>query len=224
MLWCFMSLIVVARRGFAGVLALFVLAGGGLARCADDSVGQWIVVSPPDFRPALAPLIEHRQAEGFKVVVLETTDVLSREQLHQRDGTPLLARLNELVQHYNGRSCLLLAGICGTAGMTNAENAVTPSLRGATGRMKGEASDSGYGLPGQEGTPTVAVGRLPARTVGSSGPWSKRPWASRGSCSPLRGETACCCCSAIRAVVRWRRCSCSKASKLTLQPFIHPGK
>ena len=31
--------------------------------------------------------------------------------------------------------------------------------------MQGEASDSGYGLPGKDGTPTVAVGRFPARTV-----------------------------------------------------------
>jgi len=111
--WCSTSLIVAARRGLAGVLVLFVLADSALARSADDSVGQWILVSPPGFRPALAPLIEHRRAEGFKVVVLETTSVFSQEQLLQRDGKPLQARLNELVQHYNGRTCLLLAGLGG---------------------------------------------------------------------------------------------------------------
>jgi len=161
-----MSLIDVARRRFQGVLALVFLWGAGLAHAADGPAGQWVLVTAPDFRPALAPLIEHRQAEGFKVVVLETTEVLSQGQMHQRDGTPLQARLNELVQHYPGRSCLLLAGIGGTAGQTNAENAVVPSLRGAIGRMKGEASDSGYGLPGKDGMSTIPVGRFPARTVG----------------------------------------------------------
>jgi hypothetical protein len=165
-LWYVMSLMVWASRRFGGVLALFILASGGLANSADDSVGQWILVTPPGFRPALAPLIEHRQSEGFKVVMLETTEILSQRQLHQSDGTPLQARLNELFQHYNGRSCLLLVGVCSTAGRTNAEDSVAPSLRGAIGRMKGEASDSGYGLPGKDGMPTVAVGRFPARTVG----------------------------------------------------------
>ena len=76
-LLCFKVLMAVARCGWGGVLALFVLAWGGLAHSADDRAGQWILVTPPDFRPALAPLIEHRQTEGFKVVVLETTNVLS---------------------------------------------------------------------------------------------------------------------------------------------------
>ena len=189
-LLCFMALIVFARCRLGGVLALFVLACGGVAHSADESVGQWILVTPPDFRPALAPLIEHRQTEGFKVVVLETTAVLSQAQLHQRDGTPLQARLNELVQHYQGRSCLLLAGTCGREGLTNADNTVAPSLRGAIGRMKGEASDSGYGLPGKDGTPTVAVGRFPARTVdelramvqktlGFEGDLQPAPWRNR---------------------------------------------
>ena len=88
--------------------------------------------------------------------------MFSQEQLRQRDGAPLQARIKELVQGETGRSCLLLAGVGGTAGLTNA---VVPSLRGAIGRVKGAASDSGYGLPGKDGMPTVAVGRLPARTV-----------------------------------------------------------
>ena len=107
MFWCSTFLTVVARRGLAGVLALFVLAGSGLALSADDSVGQWMLVSPPGFRPALAPLIEHRRAEGFKVVVLETTDVLSQEQLRQRDGRLLQARLSELVQRCNCADCAI---------------------------------------------------------------------------------------------------------------------
>src|ERR1039458_621690 len=47
-LLCFMALIVVARCRLGAVLALFVLACGGLAHSADESVGQWILVTPPD--------------------------------------------------------------------------------------------------------------------------------------------------------------------------------
>ena len=165
MLWCLMSLIGAARRGIACVLVLAVLTGGWLARAADDAPGQWILVSPPEFNSTLAPLIEHRRAEGFKVVALSTPEVFTPKQLRLGDGTALQARLKELVQGYTGRSCVLLAGIVGNAGMTNAVNATVPSLRGLTGRMKGLASDSRYGLPGDDGAPAAAVGRFPARTV-----------------------------------------------------------
>ncbi len=190
MLWCFIFLIAVARRGLAGLLVLSVLTGGWLAHGADDALGQWILVSPPDFQSTLTPLIEHRRAEGFKVVVLSTPEVFTREQLRQGDGTALQARLRELVQAYTGRSCVLLAGIVGTVGMTNTWNAAVPSLRGATGRMKGLASDSGYGFPGEDGAPAVAVGRFPARTVtelramvektlGFEGNLQPAPWRNR---------------------------------------------
>jgi hypothetical protein len=42
---------------------------------------------------------------------------------------------------------------------------VLPALHGTTGRMKGLPTDNGYGLPGADLLATVAVGRLPARTV-----------------------------------------------------------
>jgi Peptidase family C25 len=159
-----MSSMVLVRRGCAGVLVLWVLACGGVGRCA-EAAGQWIVVTAPDLRPVLAPLIEHRQAEGFQVVVVETNEALSPEQVHQGEGTPLKERIKELVQRYQGRSCVLLAGIGRTAGVTNAENGPVPSLRGTIGRMKAAASDSGYGFPGKEGMPSIAVGRFPARTA-----------------------------------------------------------
>ena len=120
------------------------------------------VVTPPAFRTALAPLIQHRQVQGFKVVVLETTEVFSPEQLQQGDGAPLLSRLKALCQPGKRPEYVLLAGIETTAGQVES---TVPSLRGAVERMKGQPSDSGYGLPGADGCPTVAVGRFPARTA-----------------------------------------------------------
>jgi hypothetical protein len=124
---------------------------------------KWIVVTPPEFRESLTPLIEHREAQGFKVVVVQTTDILNEQQLRDRDVTPLKTRLNELCQQNKGRSYVLLAGIFGVDGQTNDPGAVVPSLHGSVERMKGEPSDSGYALPAEDGSPTVAVGRFPAR-------------------------------------------------------------
>ena len=73
--------------GFLAVLAVLFIA---IPAIAEESA-QWTVVTPPAFRATLAPLIQQRQAQGFKVVVLETTDVFSPEQMQHGDGSPLLA-------------------------------------------------------------------------------------------------------------------------------------
>ena len=128
---------------------------------SSEDVGQWIVVAPPAFRAALAPLIQQRRTDGFKVVVLDASEVFSPEQLRQGDGVPLLARLKALCPPGHMPDYVLLAGVWTT---TNVESTV-PSLRGAVERMKGQPSDSGYGLPGADGGPAIAVGRFPARTA-----------------------------------------------------------
>jgi hypothetical protein len=56
---------------------------------AEQDQGQWLAVTAPAFRAELAPLIEHRRAEGLKVVVIETTNVLSQEQIRQGNGVLL---------------------------------------------------------------------------------------------------------------------------------------
>ena len=52
----------------------------GSAKAAEPP-GQWVLVAAPAFASALAPLVEQRRADGFKVTVLETTNVLTREQI-----------------------------------------------------------------------------------------------------------------------------------------------
>lgn len=158
------TLIFAARHALEAVLLCLILATGQRSS-AGDSPGQWILITPPAFRPALRPLIERRQAQGFKVVVLETSEVLTREQLHQRDASPLRARLNRIFQQNQRADYVLLAGASDAQDPAKVAETVVPGLPGKVERMKGEPCDSAYGFPGPDGAPKVAVGRFPARNV-----------------------------------------------------------
>jgi hypothetical protein len=73
---------------------LVLLAGlltGAAHAGAEDGPAQWLVVTAPAFRAELAPLIEHRKAEGLKVVVVVTTNVLLQTAVPVPAGR-LLAR------------------------------------------------------------------------------------------------------------------------------------
>src|SRR5204862_280691 len=71
------------RAGFA----LLVLVWATLApAAAPPQRSQWIAVVAPTFKDAIAPLAEHRRAEGMKVVVLTTTDALSARELRAGDA------------------------------------------------------------------------------------------------------------------------------------------
>jgi hypothetical protein len=133
----------------AGLLAYPAVAAGPPPR------EQWIAVVAPAFRDALAPLVKHRIAQGMCVKVLSASDLPTPREIR--------ARLHELCREHPGRSYILLVGaITSPAGLENA--ATVPPLTGTVGRMIGEPSDAGYGCPDGNHRPTVAVGRLPART------------------------------------------------------------
>jgi hypothetical protein len=144
-----------STRTAVGVL---VAAGGFIAgtgpSLASDAAAQWIVVTPPGFREGLTPLIQHRQAQGFQIRMLQAAE---------GDATSLQTKLEELCRATKGKTYILLAGVFGRAGETNRSEPIVPGLRGVVGRMKGELTDAGYGLPGRDGTPEIAVGRFPAR-------------------------------------------------------------
>src|SRR5512136_1254271 len=76
-----------------------------------DKPGRWILVTAPAFADALEPLKKHRQAEGFDVVQLKTTDLLSPDELQKHDGTKLLARLRTLWQPDPPNTYILLVGV-----------------------------------------------------------------------------------------------------------------
>ena len=114
------------RHALALATALLLLAHGP-AILADAAPGQWIAVTSRDFRPNLAPLIERRQKEGFRVVVLESSDVLTAAQLTRGDGEPIRARLKELCRHFDGPSYVLLAGIGASTNSTTVAGAIVPA-------------------------------------------------------------------------------------------------
>lgn len=90
--------------------------------------GQWVLVTAPAFAGALAPLVEQRRADGFKVTVLETTNVLSREQIRAGDAAPLRERLRELFGASAGPNYLLLAGAGVGPGAAFPEDVMVPPL------------------------------------------------------------------------------------------------
>lgn len=123
---------------------------------------QWIVVSAPALRPSLDPLIERRRDQGFKVVVLDTTNALTPAEIQQGDGAPLQTRLKDLCLQFHGVNLILLAGNVFATNPAAALQTVVPPLRGSVGVMRGQPGDYGYSLPDGNGKPTVAVGRFPA--------------------------------------------------------------
>jgi hypothetical protein len=130
----------------------------------EKEVPQWVVVTPPAFREAMEPLIEHRKAENLKVVVVQTTDVLSAEQIRQGEAKPLKEHLHKLCNNYDGPTYILLAGAVKASDPTEAEKTVVPPLRGTISRMKGQPSDHDYGCADGNFLPSAAVGRFPALT------------------------------------------------------------
>ncbi len=141
------------------VLLVCIAPGASLAA----EPAQWIAVTAPAFRAELTPLIEQRRAQGFKVSVIETTNLLTLEQIQRGDGAPLQNQLAQMTQR--GRTNYLLLVGAFTAAAASAGQIVVPTLPGRIGRMKGQPGDYGYCLPDTNGAPTVAVGRFPARSA-----------------------------------------------------------
>ncbi len=157
-----MELFVIRTVAILSVLS--VLWASSPAPAADPAAPQWVVVVAPAFRDAVRPLADHRRGEGFQVVQLLTTDVLSADEIRGGDGRKLRDRVNRLCRDHKGPSYVLLVGAVEPVRPEDAVRTVVPALDGGVGRMKGQPSDNGYGCPDDGRQPTVAVGRLPART------------------------------------------------------------
>ncbi len=91
------------------LLPLALLLTPAPARAADPPE-QWIVVTAPALRAALEPLCEHRKAQGMRVQVVQTTDVLREEDILTGAAARLRARVNRLCEDFKGTSYVLLVG------------------------------------------------------------------------------------------------------------------
>jgi hypothetical protein len=125
---------------------------------------QWIIVTAPAFRAAIAPLAEHRKSQGMRVALVESTDVLTGKEILAGDAGKLRDRIHKLCSDHRGTSYVLLVGAVEAGKLTDAAKKVLPPLQGTVSRMKGQPSDNGYGCLDEGLVPTVPVGRFPART------------------------------------------------------------
>ena len=155
------------RRLF--ILACLACAVRAPAAQAGEPEEQWIAVTAPAFREALAPLAEHRKAQGMRVRVVETIDHLREEDILGGDAGKLKTHVHKLCRDFKGTSYVLLVGAVeagkGADRLKDPGTKVVPTFAGTVSRMKGEPSDNAYGCLGESLEPSVAVGRFPARSV-----------------------------------------------------------
>lgn len=131
---------------------------------AEQSASQWLVVTAPAFRSAVEPLLAHRKAEGMRVTVIQTTDTLSPKEILNSDSQKLAEHVRNLCREWKGTSYVLLVGAIEAGNLTEPEKKLLPALPGSVSRMRGQPSDNDFGCLNGDKLPTVAVGRLPARS------------------------------------------------------------
>jgi hypothetical protein len=152
------------RRSLLLAALLAVFLGQATPARADKPPARWIVVTAPVFREAIEPLCKQRKADGMEVVVVQTTDALTAKDVLAAEAGPLQAQVCKLCREHKGTSYVLLVGAVEAGKLEDADKKVVPALRGTVNRMKGQPSDNGYGCPGDDLLPAVAVGRFPVRT------------------------------------------------------------
>jgi len=146
------------------LIGLMLLAGARPAQAETALPGQWVVVTAPAFQAALQPLCDHRKAQGLRVIVVKTSDVLDAREIEAHDARKLREHVARLCREHQGPSYVLLVGAVASGRLVDAEKKVVPALSGSAGRMKGQPSDNGYGCLDKGLLPSVAVGRFPATT------------------------------------------------------------
>lgn len=89
---------------------VWVSVGFLAAGRADEPPPLWIAVVAPEFGEALSPLEALRRQQGYEVVVLKTTDVLTPAQIQAGEGEPLRERVRGLWGERQAGACVLLVG------------------------------------------------------------------------------------------------------------------
>ncbi len=131
-----------------------------------------IIITVPEFRPALAPLVAARQAQGLRVAVVDLTQVYDTFS-YGRAGP---AAIKTLVQHALAAwprpapRFLLLAGDASydpRGYLGGSELDVIPTQAVHTTFSGWTGSDVWYAMPhdGADARPALAVGRFPAQTA-----------------------------------------------------------
>lgn len=148
-----------SRRLVLAAICAFTLVSTlatAAARAAEP--GQWILVTTPTLRPLATPLIERRQQQGWQCDVVDSNTADLQADLQRRVLQQQVAANKNKDQH-STTNILFLGSWIGGADFK------ATSLPGTHGRMKGVLTDSSFGQPESDGSLTVAVGRLPARSA-----------------------------------------------------------
>jgi hypothetical protein len=117
---------------------------------ADDKK-QWLAFAPTELAAGLKPLAKRRHDQGW-----QTTIVVA-------DGAAqdVLIQIEKRSKAFEGKTVVVL---CGSYGVSK-DSAKLPFLPGRKGRMFRQATDYEFGLPDEQGVPTISCGRLPARNA-----------------------------------------------------------
>ncbi|MHC4441549.1 MAG: C25 family cysteine peptidase [Planctomycetota bacterium] len=145
---------------------------------------QWIAVVAPALRQVVEPLCEHRRDQGMKVVVLDTPEILKKKENREEDASKIREKIGELCRKWSGQSYVLLVGSATSKNVSDPVQFTVPTLKGTVERMKGEPTDNGYGCLNKELTPTIAVGRFPARTIEEARAMVKKTLSGEKSAQP----------------------------------------
>ena len=142
-----------------------IAAFGCSTGLAAETAPQWIVVTAPGLQKAIEPLRRERERQGFQVSVMTTTDLLTKEEIERGDARKVSEAVHQRCRQGHGQAYILLVGATAVGPGKDTQATVVPPLTGTIGRMKDRPTDNAFGCFGPDRLPSIAVGRLPARTA-----------------------------------------------------------
>ncbi|HXI02979.1 MAG TPA: C25 family cysteine peptidase, partial [Candidatus Saccharimonadales bacterium] len=140
---------------------------------ADPNGADWIIVTPPDpnFIAALQPLISHREAQGYRVLVATTEDIYDEFNFGIANTSAIEDFMDNAWANYPAPApeFLTLAGDAHIDYLDYFGSGVPELVPAKLVNIPGSGetpSDNAYGMTaGGDLIPEVYVGRLPARTA-----------------------------------------------------------
>ena len=148
-------------RRFICFVCLLGLVNVGF--CADTvESGHWIVITPSGLRKAIEPLCEHRQKEGFEVLVVEAEEIYKSKDETVGKSKAIRDYLYNKYAEMDGPVYVLLVGAIRPP--DQADENTMPTIPGQIGRMENRPCDLRYVVDTDLKSPKAILGRLPGRS------------------------------------------------------------
>ncbi len=170
--------VAVTQAGFHRPAAIAAVPASYLATAGPGDLYDWpggadmIVITAPQFRDALGPLIEARRAEGLRVAVTDIETVYDAFNYGRAEPAAIQSLIRHAVAHWTAPAprFLLLAGDASydpRGYLKGPEVDLVPTMLVDTEFGGWTASDVWYALGNDSPTalPVLAVGRFPAQTA-----------------------------------------------------------